>query len=94
MALFLDPEPLLEVRNPRIAALAHRLRGADTDPRVALAREVPNVRGFLVWSRFPFWTLTPAPGGTQVTVSDMRFAGQTPARFEASTIVPNTNAAD
>ena len=62
----------------------------DTDPRVAAARAAPNIRGFLVWSRFPFWTFEAVPGGTRVTVSDARFAGQTPARFEASTIVPET----
>jgi inner membrane protein len=61
----------------------------DDDPRVAQARQAPDVRGFLVWSRFPFWRLEPAPGGTRVTVGDMRFAGQTPARFEASTVVPD-----
>jgi hypothetical protein len=38
MALFLDPEPLLEVRNPDIVLLAHRLRGHDTDPRVVAER--------------------------------------------------------
>ena len=38
MALFLDPEPLLEVRHPKIAALAERLRGTDTDPRVVAER--------------------------------------------------------
>jgi hypothetical protein len=38
MALFLDAEPLLEVRNPKIVALARRLRGADTDPRVVAER--------------------------------------------------------
>jgi len=32
-----------------------------------------TVRGFLVWSRFPFWTLTPTEQGTRVTVQDMRF---------------------
>jgi inner membrane protein len=79
---------------PRVTFGAASVPKNDTDPRVARAREVPSVRGFLVWSRFPFWTLAPAPGGTQVTVSDMRFAGQTPARFEASTIVQNTSAAD
>ena len=47
----------------------------DTDPRVAVAREAPNIRAFLVWSRFPFWTLDPVPGGTRVTVGDMRFVG-------------------
>jgi inner membrane protein len=79
---------------PRVTLGEANVPKNDTDPLVARAREVPNVRGFLVWSRFPFWTLTPAPGGTEVTVGDMRFAGQTPARFEASTIVPNTNAGD
>ena len=47
----------------------------DRDPRVAVAREAPNIRAFLVWSRFPFWTLEPVAGGTLVTVGDMRFAG-------------------
>jgi inner membrane protein len=79
---------------PRVTFGAASVPKNDTDPRVTRAREAPNVRGFLVWARFPFWTLTPAPEGTEVTVGDMRFAGQTPARFEASTIVPNTNAAD
>lgn len=59
----------------------------DDRPEVALAREAPDVRAFLVWSRFPFWTVEPAPGGTRVTVADMRFmAGG--ARFSATTVVP------
>lgn len=60
----------------------------DRGPLVARAREAPNVRGFLVWSRFPFWTFEPVPEGTRVTVRDLRFAGRGAARFEASTIVP------
>ena len=56
-------------------------------PEVAAARAAPNVRAFLVWSRFPIWTLTPDAGGTRVTVTDMRFmAGG--ARFSASTVIP------
>ncbi len=47
----------------------------DGDPRVAAAREAPNIRAFLVWSRFPFWRLEPVEGGTRVTVGDMRFVG-------------------
>ncbi|MEP6729128.1 MAG: transglutaminase-like domain-containing protein [bacterium] len=38
MSVFLDPEPLLEVENPEIVTLAHRLRGSDTDPRVVAER--------------------------------------------------------
>ena len=44
-----------------------------------------DVRGFLVWSRFPFWTIEPADGGTRVTVQDMRFRFR--GGFTVSTIV-------
>ena len=47
----------------------------DSDPLVAAARKAPNIRAFLIWSRFPFWTLEPVEGGTRVTVGDMRFNG-------------------
>jgi inner membrane protein len=47
----------------------------DSDSYVAAARNTPNIRAFLVWSRFPFWILEPAAGGTRVTVADMRFNG-------------------
>ena len=56
----------------------------DDGPQVRQAREAISVRGFLVWSRFPFWTLEPVDGGTRVTVRDMRFGD----RFGASTVVP------
>jgi len=51
------------------------VRKNDTDPRIAVASEAPNIRAFLVWSRFPFWTIEPVPGGARVSVGDMRFAG-------------------
>ena len=59
----------------------------DRDPRVARAREAPRIQAFLVWSRFPFWTLEPASGGTRITVGDMRFRGWG-AGFERSVVVP------
>lgn len=55
-------------------------------PEVATARRDNNIRAFLVWSRFPFWTIEPTPAGTRVTVSDMRFPGRN--GFSASTILP------
>jgi inner membrane protein len=60
----------------------------DRDPRVIRAREAPQVRAFLIWSRFPYWTLESAPAGTRVSVSDLRFAGQNGVRFTQTTIVP------
>ncbi len=62
----------------------------NADPRVAVARDAPNIRAFLVWSRFPFWTFEPAAGGTRVTVGDMRFVGGpgvAARNFTQSTIV-------
>jgi hypothetical protein len=64
----------------------------DGDPRVVRARGAPNIQAFLVWSRFPFWTFEPAPGGTRVSVSDVRFAdaaGTRGATFTQSVVVPD-----
>jgi inner membrane protein len=56
---------------------------AETIPKNAHRREVAAaietseaVRGFLVWSRFPYWTMEPGSGGTDVTVRDMRFGSR------------------
>ena len=38
MSVFLDPEPLLEVENSEIVALAQRLRGTETNPRIVAER--------------------------------------------------------
>jgi inner membrane protein len=54
-------------------------------PEVAAARRDNTIRAFLVWARFPFWTIEPSPNGTRVTVSDMRFAGRN--GFSAATVV-------
>ena len=65
----------------------------DGDPRVALARNAPHIRAFLVWSRFPFWTLEPVSGGTLVTVGNMRFAGSpglARRNFTQSIVVPDS----
>jgi inner membrane protein len=58
------------------------------DPRVAQAREAPHIRAFLVWSRFPVWTLQSTRGGTLVSVGDMRFAGR--GGFVQRVVVPET----
>lgn len=54
-------------------------------PEVAAARRDNGIRAFLVWARFPYWTIEPASAGTRVTVSDMRFAGRN--GFAASAVV-------
>ena len=52
------------------------VRKNDADPRVSQARGAPHIRAFLSWARFPFWTFQAVPGGTRVTVGDMRFTGR------------------
>jgi inner membrane protein len=59
----------------------------DHRPEVAAARADPGVRGLLVWSRFPYWILEDAEGGTLVTLIDARFMAR--GAFSASTIVPS-----
>ena len=59
----------------------------DGRPEVAAARDAPNVRAFLVWSRFPYWTLRPEGQNVRVSVFDMRFAGGGRG-FSQSVVVP------
>jgi inner membrane protein len=61
-------------------------------PKNAQRREVAaaleaseEVRGFLVWSRFPYWTVEPAGEGARVTVRDMRFGSR--GGFSAAAVV-------
>ena len=56
-------------------------------PEVMAARSDPGVRALLVWSRFPYWTLEAAEGGTMVTLIDARFMAR--GTFSASTLVPS-----
>jgi inner membrane protein len=66
----------------------------DDRPEVAAARaSSTRVAGFVTWSRFPYWTLTQAGGGTLVSVADMRFPNRG-GTFFASTIVPATGEAE
>jgi inner membrane protein len=43
------------------------------EPAVALARSDPRIRAVLTWTRFPYYELAPSPGGTRVTLRDLRF---------------------
>jgi inner membrane protein len=52
--------------------------GSSPSPGEALeaARKDPRLRGYLVWSRFPYFQVVPmAEGGAEVRVGDARFAG-------------------
>jgi inner membrane protein len=74
MSVGFDPDPI-----PKNAG----------DPLVKKARSERPIREFLVWARFPFWTITPQKDGTRVNVGDVRFMSQSirRANFQASTVV-------
>jgi inner membrane protein len=55
-----------------------------TEP-VQRAREDPEVRGVLVWARFPYYRLVPVASGVRVTLEDARYGGRVGT---ASVVVP------
>src|SRR6188768_3033956 len=58
---FLWPSAEVRLTDERVS------KGEDS-AEVRQAREAPNVRAFLVWSRFPFWTVEDTAAGRRVTV--------------------------
>ena len=73
--LIFDPQPV-----PK--------QSGDPLVKAALAQD-RYIREFLVWARFPFWTVAPQQDGTRVTVGDVRFMSAPVRRvqFQASTVV-------
>jgi inner membrane protein len=55
---------------------------------VAAARRSRLIAAYLVWARFPYWTVAPAGDGVRVGVRDMRFGGALGGRMTASVVVP------
>jgi inner membrane protein len=85
---------------PTVTFTGNRVAKNDRQPGVFAARETPSFRYFLVWSRFPFYQLDDEPGGTRVSVGDMRFTLANPlrdalgrGRFTATTVLPRTTSA-
>lgn len=76
-------------RTGRVTWDAQRVFKNDHWPHIAVARGDPAVRGFLLWARFPFWRLEPAPAGMTVTVGDARFTGAVRG-FSQSVVVPHS----
>jgi inner membrane protein len=60
----------------------------DARPVVAAQAYDAHMRAFLVWSRFPFYELRPAPGGVLVTLGDMRFTQMLRGGFVVTAFVP------
>lgn len=64
-------------------------RGDWTDPRVTTAMEDPDVKDYLVWSRFPYVEIVTNAAGNSVRFGDARFLpGRIPAEGLAGLRVP------
>jgi hypothetical protein len=59
----------------------------DRNPAVAAARQTRLISAYLVWSRFPYWTITPAEGAVEVGVRDMRFGGALGGRLATRVVI-------
>ena len=71
----------------RVTWRPERVPAQRSHPGLAAAlQQSADMRGFLVWSRFPFFTTEPEGEGTRFSVHDMRFRGRG-GGFEASTVV-------
>jgi inner membrane protein len=64
-----------------------RIPKNDRDPAVAVARESRLISAYLVWSRFPYWTIAAANGGVEVGVRDMRFGGALGGRLATRIVI-------
>jgi hypothetical protein len=60
-------------------------------PLVKVARRTQSIREFLVWARFPYWTITREKAGTRVTIGDVRFMSRSirRANFQTSVVIPD-----
>jgi inner membrane protein len=56
--------------------LDNRILRNEDEPAAVRAREDWRVRAVLIWTRFPFYQLTPVEGGTLVALGDVRFASR------------------
>jgi len=58
---------------PRVQFDVEWIEKHESDPAVVHARDDPRVRAVLRWARFPYYRIEETPGGTRVTLRDVRF---------------------
>jgi hypothetical protein len=71
-------------------------KNADRPEVAAATAASPRIRAFLVWSRFPYWSLETTGERTRVMVADMRFPnrGGGPYSFYAEAVIPTAPPVD
>jgi inner membrane protein len=80
------PRPVLETS-------ARVIPRGDQHPAVAAARKAPEARGFLRWTRFPFYTVVDIGDAFLVTMDDARYAPRSGTSWAAARVrVPKQEA--
>jgi inner membrane protein len=59
----------------------------DRDPAVTAARQTRLISAYLVWARFPYWTVMPGADNVSVGVADMRFGPALGNRMSAQVLI-------
>lgn len=59
----------------------------DTDPAVAAARQTRLIAAYLVWARFPYWSVMPMANSVEVAVADVRFGPALGNRMMARVVI-------
>jgi inner membrane protein len=54
----------------------HVMAKGDNDPAVALAKQDRDARRFLIWARFPYYSVTQDTAGTEVHIVDLRYGSE------------------
>jgi inner membrane protein len=67
----------------RLEWTGHRVPANDSHPAALLANRQPAFQAFLVWARFPYYETAHVPGGTRVTLGDLRFGERRLFKVEA-----------
>ncbi len=70
-----------------VAFSPERIPKNDGDPSVAMARRTRLIASYLVWARFPYWTVMPAADRVEVGVADVRFGPALGNRMAAHVVI-------
>jgi inner membrane protein len=80
----------VNIGEPLQPRLAHVFAEAPPSPAIDAAKRLPDFQVMMRFSRAPFWTVTPVPGGNEVSLVDLRFGSPEGAGFAAvSALLPD-----
>ena len=70
-----------------VAFSPERIAKNDRNPAVVAARRTRLIAAYLVWARFPYWTVMPSADSVEVGVADVRFGPALGNRMAARVVI-------